>query len=67
MQHADLAVTPFNGLGFELSSVSQALPFLKLRKIEPVLEPFMSWVGEDVFHAWGYDLLLLLNQETCGS
>ncbi len=67
MQHADLAAAPFAGLGFDVSSVCQALPVLHLKKWEPVSEPVLSWVGEDVFPVWGYDLLLLLNQETSGS
>lgn len=67
MQHADLAAAPFAGLGFDVSDVLQTLPVLHLRKLPPVSEPFRPRVGDEVLQAWGYELLLLLNQETCGS
>lgn len=67
MQHADLAAAPFAGLGFDVSTVRLASSALHLTKLELVSEPVVRWIGEEVVQAWGYDLLLLLNQETSGS
>lgn len=67
MQQRDLAMAPFAGLGFDVSSVLQALPVLHLKRHEPASASYSSWTREEVAHAWGYGLLLLLNQETNGS